>query len=100
MLMRWWSILHGSHPTSSLHSYPRVVSITAGLVEKNTPFNIAKTLLLRFLGIDKCRNLHEREQRLLSHVTTDEQLDLLPLLNDLLVLKVRTYAFTVEPFTD
>ena len=61
-------------------------------MEKNTPFHVAKTLLLRLLGIDKCRNLHEREQLLLSHITTDHQLDLLPLLNDLLVLKVRTYS--------
>ena len=80
--------LHSSAPLS------RVVSTTAGLVEKNTPFHIAKTLLLRLLGIDKCRNLHEREQLLLSHVTMDEQLDLLPLLNDLLVLKVRMYIRT------
>lgn len=58
-------------------------------MERNTPFHIAKTLLLRLLNIDKCRNLHEREQLLLSHVTTEEQQDLLPLLNDLLVLKVR-----------
>ena len=88
--------LHSSAPLS------RVVSTTAGLVEKNTPFHIAKTLLLRLLGIDKCRNLHEREQLLLSHVTMDEQLDLLPLLNDLLVLKVCTYvrmhSCTVEPW--
>ena len=47
------------------------------------------------MGIDKCRNLHEREQLLLSHITTDHQLDLLPLLNDLLVLKVRMYVLTV-----
>jgi len=73
----------------------RVVWTTAGLVEKNTPFHTAKKLLLRLLGIDKCRNLHEREQLLLSHITTDHQLDLLPLLNDLLVLKVRMYVLTV-----
>ena len=75
----------------------RVVSTTAGLVDRNTPFYIAKTLLLRLLGIDKCKNMHEREQLLLSHVTTDEQLELLPLLNDLLVLKVGTCCLSVEP---
>lgn len=67
---------------------PRVVSGIGGLVEQNTPFFTVKTLITRLLGLDNCKNIHEREQLVLEHVTDDELKKLLPLLNDLLVLKV------------
>ena len=67
----------------------RVISTVAGVHEQNNPFYIAKVLISRLLAINKCKNLHEREQQILSSITTPEQEEMLPLLNDLLGLKVR-----------
>lgn len=64
-----------------------------GLVEQNTPFFTVKTLIARLLELDSCKNIHEREQLILQHITDDEMRKFLPLLNDILVLKVtRQYA--------
>ena len=59
-----------------------------GLIELNTPFFTVKTLITRLLELDMCSNLHDKEQLVLQHVTDDEMKMTLPLLNDLLVLKV------------
>ena len=59
-----------------------------GLIEQNTPFFTVKTLVAKLLHIDNSKNMHEREQLLLNHVTDPDMRELLPLLNDLLVLKV------------
>ena len=66
----------------------RIVSGIGGLVEKNTPFFTVKTLITRLLELDSCKNIHEREQLILEHITDDKMKHLLPLLNDILVLKV------------
>lgn len=66
----------------------RVVSGIGGLIEQNTPFFTVKTLVAKLLQIDTCKNIHEREQLLLDHINLPEMRELLPLLNDLLVLKV------------
>ena len=66
----------------------RVVSGIGGLIEQNTPFFTVKTLVAKLLHIDNSKNMHEREQLLLNHITDPEMRELLPLLNDLLVLKV------------
>ena len=59
------------------------------MVEQNTPFFCVKTLITRLLEMDSCKNLHEREQLVLRHIPDDNELKaLLPLLNDILVLKV------------
>lgn len=67
----------------------RVVSGIGGLIEQNTPFFTVKTLVTKLLQIDMCKNIHEREQLLLHHITDPEMRELLPILNDLLVLKVQ-----------
>ena len=55
-----------------------------------------KTLITRLLELDSCKNIHEREQLVLQHVTDDTMKHLLPLLNDILVLKVfESYSFNV-----
>ena len=59
-----------------------------GLVEQNTPFFTVKILITRLLELDSCKNMHEREQLILQHVVDEELRRLLPLLNDILVLKV------------
>ena len=67
----------------------RIVSGVAGLIEQNTPFYAVKTLITRLLELDKCHNAHEREDLILSHVSKDPNLsNVLPLLNDLLMVKV------------
>ena len=67
----------------------RIVSGVAGLIEQNTPFYAVKTLITRLLELDKCHNAHEREDLILSHVGKDSGLsNMLPLLNDLLMVKV------------
>ena len=66
----------------------RIVSGIGGLVEQNTPFFAVKTLITRLLELDSCKNLHDREHLVLHHVTDEKMRMLLPLLNDLLVLKV------------
>ena len=66
----------------------RIVSGIGGLVEKNTPFFTVKTLITRLLELDSCKNIHEREQLVLQHITDDDLKQLLPLLNDILVMKV------------
>ena len=76
--------------THHLHLIHRVVSTVGTIDEQNTPFHVVKTLLSRLLGIDRTKTIHDREQIILDHVTTDEQHELLPLLNDLLMMKVRT----------
>ena len=71
--------------------YIRIVSGVAGLVEQNTPFYAVKTLITRLLELDKCHNAHEREDLILSHVSDHPSLtNMLPLLNDLLMVKVHT----------
>ena len=64
------------------------MSGVGGLVEQNTPFFTVKTLITRLLEMDNCKNIHEREQLVLQHVVDDSMKLLLPLLNDILVLKV------------
>lgn len=59
-----------------------------GLVEQNTPFYTVKTIVSKLLKIDECKNIHEREELLLEHITDFNMRQLLPLLNDLLILKV------------
>lgn len=71
--------------TQSLY---RVVSGIGGLIEQNTPFFTVKTLLTRLLELDTCVNIHDKEQLILRHITDEEMRKYLPLLNDLLVLKV------------
>ena len=66
----------------------RVVSGVGGLVEQNTPFFTVKTLITRLLELDSCKNIHDREQLILEHITDETARHLLPLLNDILVLKV------------
>ena len=67
----------------------RIVSGVAGSVEQNTPFYAVKTLITRLLELDKCHNAHEREDLILSQVSKDSGLsNMLPLLNDLLMVKV------------
>lgn len=63
-----------------------------GLAEQNTPFFTVKTLITRLLELDSCKNIHEREQLVLDLVTDEETRKHLPLLNDILVLKVCQYA--------
>lgn len=60
-----------------------------GLIEQNTPFFTVKMLITRLLELDSCKNLHDREQLVLQHMTDEKMKQLLPLLNDLLVLKVK-----------
>ena len=49
-----------------------------------------KTLITRLLDLDKCHNAHERENLILYHVSKETGLsNMLPLLNDLLMVKVR-----------
>ena len=69
----------------------RIISGRGGLVEQNTPFFTVKTLITRLLELDSCKNIHEREQLILQHVTDEEMRNFLPLLNDILVLKVDGY---------
>ena len=66
----------------------RVVSGVGGLVEQNTPLFTVKTLITRLLELDSCKNIHDREQLILDHVKDEQMRQLLPLLNDILVLKV------------
>lgn len=66
----------------------RVVSGVGGLVEQNTPFFTVRTLITRLLELDSCKNIHDREQLILDHVRDEQMRQLLPLLNDILVLKV------------
>lgn len=68
--------------------FNRVVSGIGGLIEQNTPFFTVKTLLTRLLELDTCSNIHDKEQLILDHVTDEEMRKYLPLLNDLLMLKV------------
>ena len=70
----------------------RVVSGIGGLVEQNTPFFTVKILITRLLELDSCKNIHEREQLILQHVIDEELRRVLPLLNDILVLKVMFYC--------
>ena len=65
-----------------------MVSGIGGLVEQNTPFFTVKILITRLLELDSCKNTHEREQLVLQHVVDEELRRVLPLLNDILVLKV------------
>ena len=65
----------------------RVVSGVGGL-EQSTPFFTVKTLITRLLELDTCKNIHDREQLILEHILDENTRQLLPLLNDLLVLKV------------
>ena len=73
------------------YKYYRVVSGTGGLIEQNTPFFTVKTLLTRLLELDTCSNIHDKEQLILQHIVDDDLRKLLPILNDLLVLKVKLY---------
>ena len=66
----------------------RVVSGVGGLVEQSTPFFTVKTLITRLLELDTCKNIHDREQLILEHILDENTRQLLPLLNDILVLKV------------
>ena len=67
----------------------RIVSGVAGYVEQNTPFFAVKTLITRLLDLDKCQSAHEREDLILKHVNKELDLsNMLPLLNDLLMVKV------------
>ena len=68
--------------------YYRVVSGIGGLIEQNTPFFTVKTLLTRLLELDTCANVHEKEQLILQLITDEDMRNFLPVLNDLLVLKV------------
>ena len=69
-----------------------------GLVEKNTPFFTVKTLITRLLELDSCKNIHEREQLVLQHIVDDDMKQLLPLLNDILVMKVYTIIYYIGLF--
>ena len=66
----------------------KVVSGVGGLVEQSTPFFTVKTLITRLLELDTCKNIHDREQLILEHIQDENTRQLLPLLNDILVLKV------------
>ena len=68
--------------------FNRVVSGIGGLIEQNTPLFTVKTLLTRLLELDTCSNIHDKEQLILDHVIDEEMRKYLPLLNDLLMLKV------------
>ena len=61
-------------------------------MEKNTPFFTVKTLITRLLELDSCKNIHEREQLILQHITDDDMRLMLPLLNDILIMKVPLYS--------
>ncbi len=71
-------------------------------MEKNTPFFTVKTLITRLLELDSCKNIHEREQLILQHITDDDMRLMLPLLNDILIMKVplilylSVYVFTLH----
>ena len=71
----------------------RVVSGVGGLVEQSTPFFTVKTLITRLLELDTCKNIHDREQLILEHILDENTRQLLPLLNDILVLKVLCKIF-------
>ena len=67
----------------------RIVSGVAGLVEQKTPFFAVKTLITRLLELDKCHNARQREDLILKHINEKSGLStMLPLLNDLLMVKV------------
>ena len=74
----------------------RVVSGVGGLVEQSTPFFTVKTLIARLLELDTCKNIHDREQLILEHILDENTRQLLPLLNDILVLKVHVYMYNVH----
>jgi hypothetical protein len=84
------------------------VSGIGGFIEQNTPFFTVKTLVTKLLQVDTCKNIHEREQLLLHHITDPGMREQLPLLNDLLVLKVQQLCtcmhdivfFSVSPNRD
>ena len=75
--------------TCSVFALLRVVSGIGGLVEQNTPFFTVRTLITRLLELDSCKNIHDREQLILHLITEEEMRKYLPILNDILVLKVR-----------
>ena len=66
----------------------RILSGHGGLVEKNTPFFMARNLLLKLLEMDKCKTIHDKEEALLKKVTEPTLKERLPLLNGMLNLKV------------
>ena len=74
----------------------RVVSGVGGLVEQSTPFFTVKTLITRLLELDTCKNIHDREQLILDHIQDENTRQLLPLLNDILLLKVAYELCTIS----
>ena len=76
---------------STIPSHDRVLSGDGGLIEKNTPFFTVKTLVTKLLKLDTCKNIHDREALLVSHITEPSMMEMLPLLNDLLGLKVKVH---------
>ena len=76
------------------------MSGVAGIVEQNTPFFAVKTLITRLLELDICHNAHEREQRILEHVTDENVRKNLPLINDLLMVKVCWIAVVLNSVYD
>ena len=70
----------------------RIISGMGGLIEQNVPFHTVKTLLTRLLGLDTCGSIHDKEELILQHITDDKMRKYLPLLNDLLVLKVLLFV--------
>ena len=75
----------------------KVVSGVGGLVEQSTPFFTVKTLITRLLELDTCKNIHDREQLILEHIHDENTRQLLPLLNDILVLKVGQCIHVAQP---
>ena len=69
-----------------------MLSGSGGLIEKNTPYFTVKTLLSKLLKMDTCKNIHDREELLLNHITEPKMREKLPLLNDLLGLKVMVFV--------
>ena len=57
-------------------------------MEQNTPYYMVRTLLFRLLQINVCKNVHDKEEALLQRITAPELREKLPLLNNLLNLKV------------
>jgi len=63
-------------------------------VEQNTPYFMARNLLIKLLEMDTCKTTHEKEEALLKKVTDPALNEKLPLLNGILNLKVNAYSMS------
>ena len=67
----------------------RIVSGVTEFAQQDTPFFAVKTFLTCLLELDKCHNDDDRKHLILKHINEKSGLSsMLPLLNDLLMVKV------------